>query len=181
MIWVVVGIIVLLCFLGIPILVGFLLPVAHTVTRRIRIQAPPDALWRLMTDLAGSAAWRPDIEKVEVLPDENGHDRWREIDQRGQVITFERVEVEAPRRLVQRIADTGLPFGGSWTYEIAPDGDGSIVTITEQGEVYNPLFRFVSKFIFGHSATIERYLQALELASHRKVEPTIAGKGGQYS
>ena len=67
-----------------------------------------------------------------------------------------------PRHLVTRIADDGLPFGGRWEYRIEPDGaGGSNVTITEHGSVYNPLFRFVSRYIMGHTATIESYLRAL--------------------
>jgi hypothetical protein len=82
--------------------------------------------------------------------------KWRETDSSG-AIAYERVETIAPRRIVNRIADPKLPFGGSWTYEVAPSGDGTELTITENGEVYNPLFRFVSRFIMGHSATIEKY------------------------
>ena len=35
------------------------------------------------------------------------------------------------------------------------------VTITERGSVRNPLFRFVSRFIMGHTASIDLYLRAL--------------------
>jgi hypothetical protein len=63
------------------------------------------------------------------------------------------------RVLVGRIADTNLPFGGSWTYELTPGAVGQTkLTITEDGEVYNPIFRFVSRFVMGHEATINRYL-----------------------
>jgi hypothetical protein len=67
--------------------------------------------------------------------------------------------VEPNKRLVTRIADPSLPFGGQWTYEILPAGDSTTLRITEDGEVYNPVFRFASRFIFGHSATIEDYLR----------------------
>ena len=33
--------------------------------------------------------------------------------------------------------------------------------ITEDGEVYNPVFRFMSRFIIGHAATLDQYLTAL--------------------
>jgi len=62
---------------------------------------------------------------------------------------------------VAHIADKGLPFGGSWDYRIEPVGAGSRITITENGEVYNPIFRFVSKYFMGHTATIDKYLTAL--------------------
>jgi hypothetical protein len=35
------------------------------------------------------------------------------------------------------------------------------LTITENGEVYNPLFRFVSRFIIGQTATMDGYIKAL--------------------
>lgn len=74
-------------------------------------------------------------------------------------ILYEVESVVPNKRLVTRIADPSLPFGGRWTYEVLPGGDSTTLRITEDGEVYNPLFRFVSRFIFGHSATIEQYLR----------------------
>jgi len=72
-------------------------------------------------------------------------------------VPLEIVERQAPARLVTRI-EPGHPFGGTWTYEIA--GDGTL-TITERGEVYSPLFRFLSRFVFGQTATIDAFLDRL--------------------
>ncbi len=71
------------------------------------------------------------------------------------------MESSPPRRLVTRIADPKLPFGGTWTYEIVSLERACTLTITEDGEVYNPLFRFVSRFVIGHTATIDRYLKSV--------------------
>jgi hypothetical protein len=54
---------------------------------------------------------------------------------------------------VTRIADPNLPFGGTWTYEIRPGNGGATLTITENGEVYNVIFRLVSR-LTGHDKTI---------------------------
>jgi hypothetical protein len=62
---------------------------------------------------------------------------------------------------VTHITDKALPFGGSWDYRLEPAGNDTRVTITENGEVYNPVFRFVSRFLMGHTATIDKYLTAL--------------------
>jgi hypothetical protein len=35
------------------------------------------------------------------------------------------------------------------------------VRITENGEVGNPVFRFMARFVFGYTATIDTYLIAL--------------------
>jgi len=36
------------------------------------------------------------------------------------------------------------------------------LTITENGEVYNPLFRFMARYIFGYEGTIENHMAALK-------------------
>lgn len=66
-----------------------------------------------------------------------------------------------PRLLVTRIADSDLPFGGSWTFELEPEGAATRLTITENGEVYNPFFRFMARFVFGHEGTARAYLEDL--------------------
>jgi len=75
-------------------------------------------------------------------------------------------------RLVVRIADPKLPFGGTWTYEITPAPEGSSLRIREDGEVYNPIFRFVSRFVVGYSGTIDAYLKSLgrKFSEQTKVE-----------
>ncbi|MCZ6857779.1 MAG: hypothetical protein O7F70_07230, partial [Gemmatimonadetes bacterium] len=64
-------------------------------------------------------------------------------------------------RLVMRIADDRLPFGGTWTYEIHEEAGGSRITITEDGEIYSPFFRVMSRFFLGYHGTQESYLTAL--------------------
>jgi hypothetical protein len=66
-----------------------------------------------------------------------------------------------PGKLIVRIADPQLPFGGTWTYEITPLSSGSSLRIREDGEIYNPVFRVLARFVFGHSATIDAYLKSL--------------------
>jgi hypothetical protein len=70
-----------------------------------------------------------------------------------------------PGRHVRKIVNDDLPFGGVWEYSLEPVATGSEsgckLSITERGEVKNPVFRFVSRFIMGHAATIEGYLKDL--------------------
>jgi uncharacterized protein YndB with AHSA1/START domain len=142
------------------VVAGMLLPKAHTARTHAAIGAPPDSIWRALTDVEAFPSWRSDVSRVELLAAASGRKTWRELGKHG-AITFEEVVAEPPRRLVARIADPSLPFGGSWTYDVAPDGAATRVTITEDGVVHNPLFRFMSRFIFGHHATQEAYLRAL--------------------
>ena len=43
----------------------------------------------------------------------------------------------------------------------APENGGARVTITEDGEVSNAIFRFMSRYVFGHTATLDAYLISL--------------------
>lgn len=105
--------------------------------------------------------WRSKVRRVELLPAKDGHSQFREIGSDGAIL-YSIDTVIPDQRLVTRIADPKLPFGGTWTYEITPRDGGSTLRITEDGEVYNPIFRFVSRFVLGHATTIDRYLRDLE-------------------
>lgn len=57
--------------------------------------------------------------------------------------------------------------------QLAPSGSGTRVQITENGIVYNPLFRFVSRYLIGHTKTIDDYLHALGKRHGADVETTL--------
>jgi len=149
------GLVVLLALVA---TVGAMLPRAHHATRKARLRSPPSDVYGV---LIGPPDWRRDLKAWGALPEKDGRTRWWEQDSHGQKITFELVESKPPTRRVVRIADQGLPFGGTWTFEIAPAGGGSEVRIHEEGEIYNVIFRFMARFFFGYSASIEGYLRDL--------------------
>jgi uncharacterized protein YndB with AHSA1/START domain len=154
------------------VLVGYLLPVRHEATVSATIPAAPDAVWAALTDPASYPTWRGDVTSVELLPTDSGHVAWREQGKNGG-IAFVVEEAERPTRLVTRITDRSLPFGGSWEYVLTGAGAETRVQITEHGEVYNPVFRFVSRFIMGHSATASAYLKALGARFGATVTPRV--------
>jgi hypothetical protein len=141
-------------------LIGWLLPKDHTVTREARFHQPPEAVWKAITDIDAMPSWRQGLKGVKYLPDQNGLPAWLETTDSGG-IPLQTVVSQPPAKLVVRIADPKLPFGGTWTYEIIAVPSGSNLRIREDGEIYNPLFRFLSRFVFGYSGTIETYLKSL--------------------
>jgi uncharacterized protein YndB with AHSA1/START domain len=154
------------------VLVGLMLPVKHEAAMSVVIPATPDAVWSALTDVAAYPKWRGDVTSVEMLPADSGHVAWREQGKNG-AISYVIEQAEPPRRLVTRITDKSLPFGGAWEYVVTPEGTGSRVRITEHGEVYNPVFRFVSRFIMGHTATVSAYLKALGARFGAAVVPEV--------
>jgi uncharacterized protein YndB with AHSA1/START domain len=155
-----IGLAVLAALVGLTALIGYALPVAHVASRTATYAQPADRVYLTLTEIRNYPQWRSDLKSVEDLSTTSSR-RWREHGGNG-AITFEVVETQPPARLVTRIADQDLPFGGQWTYELAPDGSGTRLTITEHGEVYNPIFRFMSRFVFGHTATIDQFLADLK-------------------
>ena len=54
------------------------------------------------------------------------------------------------------------------------ESDGATtLTITEEGEIYNPVFRFMSRFIFGYHGTQHAFLKALGTKFGEEVRPVV--------
>jgi uncharacterized protein YndB with AHSA1/START domain len=159
---------VLVAILILVLIIGLLLPKAHVASRSARFKQSPQVIFEIISDWRSFPSWREGVKGVTERAGESGRVSWIETSSMGQM-PFEVLESVPARRLVTKIADPKLPFGGTWMYDIEPTGDGgSTLTITEYGEVYNPLFRFMSRFIFGYTATMESYHRSLS----RKLGPS---------
>lgn len=151
--------------------IGWLLPVRHRASRQATYPASPEAVFAAITSVKEFPSWRPSVKTVDVVRSAPDKLSWRESGSDSPILFVVEEQVPATR-LVTRIADRTLPFGGTWTYELTPAGQGTTLRITEDGEVYNPLFRFVSRFVFGHGATLETYLR--DLGKRYGTTPTIS-------
>lgn len=158
----------LLILLGIAALVvfvmGYRLPEAHTATVARELQAPVDRVYNEIATPSAYPKWRSGIQRVDVIeaqPDSGLGPRFREHGL-GDETTYEILEQIENKLFVTSIADEGLPYGGTWTFELEPTATGTLVRITEEGEVYNPFFRFVSKYVMGHTRGIETFLDDLQ-------------------
>ncbi len=123
---------------AIVLMVGPMLPIAHEASVSRVFAQRPDSMYRLVAE-------------------RDAYPQWWTGDPR---IQSEVIEATPPIRFVTRIADPEQPFVGTWTFAIVPDGGGSRLTITERGEVYNPVFRFVSRLILGHHGTMNSFMDA---------------------
>ena len=136
------------------------LPKDHVATLMARYNQPPEKIWEAITDAEAMPAWRKDLKSVKRLPNRDGKPAWVETSSFGDMPLY--VETFEPtHKLVTRIADPNLPFGGTWTFEIAPAEGGTTLRITERGEVRSAFFRFMARFVFGYTATTETYLRDL--------------------
>lgn len=153
---VVLGVVAVLIFA--VVVIGALLPKHHHVSRVASFRAAPEQLFAL---IAGPQNWRPDVTKFEAVSDSSGRQLARETTRNGETITYELSNQKPPQSIERRIATEGLPYSGAWFFQLQRENDTTSVRITEDGEVYNPIFRFVSRFVLGHTRTIDDYLRAL--------------------
>ena len=142
------------------LVIGILLPRMHTATRSALYKASPQQVWEVITDFPGRAAWIPGLKSVERLPDRNGHASWKDVRSDGWTMPVEIEVADAPKELVTRIIDDGMPFGGRWTWEVTPEGAGSRLRITEDGETKVAMFRYFAA-LGDMSSTMRGVLSAL--------------------
>jgi hypothetical protein len=141
---------------------GYLLPVSHMARRTIMMKVPVDRVWAAISDFKGSVSWREDLASVEQVEQTPGVFAWRELAKNGEILTYLTLEASPEKKLVRKIVDQGLPFGGTWTFELDSENGETKLSIVENGEVYNPIFRFVSRFVFGHHSSIDKYIAQLK-------------------
>jgi uncharacterized protein YndB with AHSA1/START domain len=154
----VVGGLVLLA--GVMALIGSLLPKTHDVSRSIVLRKSPQDVYAVVRDFASMPKWRADVKQVDVEATQGGPVYFREVG-KHDTVNYELIEDVPAERMVTKIRDTNLGYGGKWTYRFVPENGGTRVTITEDGEVSNVLFRFMSRFVFGQTSTIDSYLTSL--------------------
>ncbi len=162
--WVLMVVVGLVVLVGVVALIGALLPKEHVATSTVTLRQPPDSVWKVIRDLGGVTAWWPDVKQAERAPDQGGREVYRQTLKNGYSMLLVVAESQPPSRLVTKIdSPAGAPFGGTWTYQIAPEdgGRGSRVSITENGWVANPMFRFMARVVFGSYGTLDSYLKAL--------------------
>lgn len=146
------GVLILLMFI-----MGSTLPQKHTATSSLAFTSSREEVWSVLTRFEEWPSWRTDLKSIQT-----GHNSFTEVNTDGESVEYQIDEFAPNERLITRIITPDLPYGGSWTYELTQAGNGCTLTITENGEVYNPLFRFMSKYMFGHTATMDTYLGSLK-------------------
>lgn len=143
------------------VITGVLLPRQHRATSVITIRKPPTVVWRVIRDLGQVPAIWPEVEKSERLPDPAQREVWAQSMKNGFTMRLVVNEDHPPTHMTSTIeGPPGAPFGGRWSYDLRPVGEGVAVSITEEGWVSNPVFRLVAR-IMGYHSTLDSYLTSL--------------------
>jgi hypothetical protein len=142
--WILIALVVVVAVIAGMAAIGATLRRDHVATRSLALRRPAEEVWPAIMQATAASGIPVDV-----------------------------VESDPPRRHVTRVKDTEKMFGGTWTITIAPSPTGSTVTITEDGWVGNPIFRFVSRYVMGHHATMDGMLK--EVAKKHGEQPEMPG------
>jgi hypothetical protein len=151
------GLVVFVVLVGIGI--GIELPISHVAECSAAYAAPVNDVWHAVFDDVDSVRWRSDVASVTQVS-QGAHPVWRETDRHGNRMDYVLSSERPPFSFVRSIAGEGLAFDGSWTYRLVPKGEDTQLVITERGDIYNPVFRLVSRMM-GETGTMRRYLTDL--------------------
>jgi Polyketide cyclase / dehydrase and lipid transport len=151
--------VVLVFAFAIVFVMGMRLPKHHRAQNSAVITASPMAVWAAISDVAAGPNWRSDLKRVDII-DSN---RWREYDRHRNSVMF-RLDSSLPmHQRVVSIDDPGLPYSGSWTYNLQGDERGNTtITIVEDADVKSPVWRFFGHYVIGERSSIDRYLHDLQ-------------------
>lgn len=156
------GLAILLVALLLAHTLGRLLPRTHTARASRTVRGSPPCVWDVITDVGRMSEWRTGVNRFEAMSGESGLPVWREHG-RHRALIVRAVAWDPPRSLVTEVGAPGAPFSGTWTYSLEAGEAGTVVMITEDGEVPNPIFRLVGRFVLGWDATLRAYLDDLEI------------------
>ena len=134
-------------------------PRDHEVSATVQLERPPSEVFAIVEDVASHPCWRTGLSKVEIVS-ESPRRFVEHVD--GETVTYEVDERIAGRKLVVRIADDDLPYGGTWTYELAPVDGGTALTITERGFVDGIVLRGIAALVMDPLASIAQYEQDIQ-------------------
>ena len=158
---------------------GLSKPEVRVVTARAQLAGvSPEAVWAVLGDPAKRPEWRPRVDRIAHIEDRDGLAVWRELDHDEDRFDFVVVQSVAPSRLVLAVAaPEQIGFEGSWTYELAPGPKGStVVSVTEEGKIANPLWRGIHNLRSGAWDTVEGELTML--STHLGAPATVERVGG---
>ena len=142
--WILLGIAAIGAVVALVAVIGATLPRNHVASRSLAVRRSPEEIWPVIMQATASSGVPVDV-----------------------------IQSDPPRRQVTRVKDTEKMFGGTWTITVTPTATGGTLTITEDGWVGNPIFRFVSRYVMGHHATMDGMLR--EVAKRFGEEPELSG------
>jgi ligand-binding SRPBCC domain-containing protein len=146
------------------------------LSERLAIDAPPERVWEVASDIPGGAAWMPDVAWIRPLGDGPGVGARFAVRTRvlGVPATTDLIEVtvwDPPYRLAVR-HDGMVRGAGEWRFRPSTDGGRTLLEWDEELRMPPPL---LGEFALRVYAPVQR---AMLRRSMRNLARLVADRGG---
>lgn len=149
---------ILVTVVNVPIIGGFFLPKSHVVTKTIHLPYDPENVWLFIMQPENFPNWRASVKKVDVVStNPDGLTSWREYYKYCKPTMFQITEAVPYSSISLKTADLAAPFVGKWIIRTDEIEEGTLLTITEDTYIYNPIYRSVAH-IRGRDTDINEFL-----------------------
>jgi hypothetical protein len=157
--WIILGVVGLLALaFFVMSAIGKGLDPKHVVTASLHVNRTPAEVHALVADLEAWPTWCRNVQKVEKLPDRDGHPMVRMHMGRNRMVLKVTVN-HAPTRFAMTIDDESKFFAGVWEYHMNAEVNGTRLKLTEHGEVRPALPRFMLKYLVDPSKYLKSHLR----------------------
>jgi len=138
-------------------------PEEHEVLAYVDVPVSVDEAYALLSDLEARPSWRPRVDRIGRIHDDGeGRQVWRELDHGGDRFDLKVMALTPPHEVVFATASPEqIGYDAVWTWHLRATDTGSLVTLTEVGEIDNPLWRGIFYLRSGPEETVLSELQLL--------------------
>ena len=143
----------------------------HVVTASLHVNRTPAEVFTLVSNLEAWPSWCRNVQKVEKLPDRDGHQTVRMFMGRNRMVLKVSV-THAPSRFAIVIDDESKFFAGEWDYHLNSEVNGTRLKLTEHGSVRPAFPRFLLKYVVDPSKYLKSHL--CDVAKHFGEPPQIS-------
>ena len=124
------------------------------------INAPPEAVWRVLADVANWAKWDPGTDAAEGVVEKGGELIFRSTQSPGQSLKVRLTAVDEPY-LLEWTGGVPRAFTTLRTHRVTPDGDqASSVEVSE--ELAGALLPVIQKQIPDIEGMLDEFLEGLK-------------------
>lgn len=142
---------------------GTTAPESHEASGSRTINAPVGDVFALKHDPRRATEWRDDVAEIRYFENHGeGIVSWTEVWTDGNRFDFRVVEYARNKRLKIRINDVSDYFNGTWTCDFEEEDGGTLVTITENGNIPNPFIRALHRLSANPAEPLTKRLDELE-------------------
>ncbi|WP_020394739.1 SRPBCC family protein [Thiolinea disciformis] len=127
-----------------PVVLGLMISPHQYATRVELIKAPPEKVWRALSDLTRQGEWRSEIKGMQMKDDDDGM-RWVEDSANHGKVVLRKIKEVQQRELIVQLERNARPCGTRQAVLQGVPG-GTRVTFTETANVSNPIERVKSQF-----------------------------------